>query len=70
MVFNILNNGEIINTIVADEQFCREYCAKCGYTYQPVLEKTEVSSLGEEVDKIEQIRADIDYIAALMGVDL
>lgn len=30
----IYQNGEEINTIVADEDFCRAYCEENGYTYE------------------------------------
>lgn len=34
MRYRILKNGEIINTIVADEAFVADYCAASGYTYE------------------------------------
>lgn len=40
MKFNIYSNGEKINTIVADESFCKRYCEKNGYTYEIVEEAT------------------------------
>ena len=66
MIYEILKDGKVINTIVADEEFCKEYCAENGYTYakcvnaEPAPEPTEV----------EQLRADVDFIAMETGVDL
>lgn len=34
MRYRILKNGEIVNTIVADEAFVADYCAASGYTYE------------------------------------
>lgn len=34
MRYRILKNGEIINTIIADEVFVADYCAASGYTYE------------------------------------
>ena len=34
MRYRILKNGEIINTIVADEAFVADYCAASDYTYE------------------------------------
>lgn len=38
MNYKILENGEVINTIVADEAFVSAYCAANGYTYQQIAE--------------------------------
>lgn len=47
MKFNIYSDGEKINTIVADEAFCKKYCEKNGYTYELVDEATNVPSQPE-----------------------
>ena len=45
--YRIFEDGNEINTIVADEAFCSEYCEKNGYTYElmpepePIPEQTE-----------------------------
>ena len=36
MKYEIYSNGEKINTIIADEAFCKKYCEKNGYTFEPV----------------------------------
>ena len=36
MNYKIFQNGEQINTIVADEAFVSAYCAENGYTYEAV----------------------------------
>ena len=32
--FKIFSNGELINVIIADEEFCKEYCNENSYTYE------------------------------------
>lgn len=34
MRYKILKDGEVINTIVSDEEFCSAYCEENGYTYE------------------------------------
>lgn len=34
MICTLYSNGEEINRIVADEAFCKMYCAENGYTYE------------------------------------
>ena len=49
MRYKIFKDGECVNTIVADEAFCKEYCENNGFTYEadplpeiePVAEPTE-----------------------------
>lgn len=36
MNYKILKDGEVINTIVADEDFAAEYCAENGYTFEAI----------------------------------
>ena len=69
MNFNIYSNGKKINTIVADENFCKAYCLKNGYTYQSV-ETQQTLDKTPTVTFEEQLRADIDYIAIMTGVEL
>lgn len=40
MEYRILSAGEVINTIVADEDFVKEYCAENGCAYEQI-EKTQ-----------------------------
>lgn len=56
MRYKIYNNGELINTIIADEAFCAAYCAKYGYTYEddiiePPPEPDEELTVWDELDK-------------------
>ena len=36
MNYKIIKDGSVVNTIVADEDFCKAYCEKHGYTYELV----------------------------------
>lgn len=68
MNYKILENGEIINTIVSDEAFVSAYCAANDYTYQQISEPEPLPE--PEPTETEQLRADIDFIAAMTGVSL
>lgn len=37
MDYNIFENGELVNTIVASEDFVKTYCLENGYTYEEVI---------------------------------
>lgn len=47
MRYKIFSNGEQINVIVADEQFCKSYCEKNSYTYE-LIEEPEVPPIEPE----------------------
>ena len=38
MKYKIFSDGNEINTIVSDEDFCKKFCEKNGYTYEELLE--------------------------------
>lgn len=38
MIYNLYNNGELVNTIVASEDFIIPYAESMGYTYELVPE--------------------------------
>ena len=67
MDYYIYENGQLINTIVADEAFVSAYCAENGYTYEAVTPEPVPEPAPTEV---EQLRADVDFIAAMTGVTL
>lgn len=67
MQYEIFFNGELINTIESDEDFCKEYCDSMGYTYQlreqqnpePTPEPetptyTEEQLLGQDITALHQ----------------
>lgn len=66
MKYYIYQNNEYINTIVADEDFVQSYCQDNGYTYTTIEEQTIIAPPTD----IEQLRADIDYLAIMTGVTL
>lgn len=69
MKFDIFENGKKINCIIASNDFCEKYCRNNGYTYK-IVEPDTMPEEDLEVSPIEQLRADIDYIAIMMGVEL
>ena len=58
MDYKIFQNGEQINTIVADESFVSAYCAENGYTYEAV----------EPTPEPEQEPTDTEVLNTLLGV--
>lgn len=70
-------SGNPVNAIVAGEEFCKSYCAANGYTYEEeilptpeVTEEVEIEETEPEPTEFEQLRADLDYIAVMTGVEL
>lgn len=55
MRYEILKNGEVVNTIVAGPDFVEEYCSKNGYTYElmpepePIPEPESEPSVWDEL---------------------
>lgn len=67
MRYKIFKDGEMVNTIVADESFVTDYCEKNGYTYEAQLELASVDSA--KAEKIAEIKKDCEeYIYA--GADV
>ena len=69
MKFDIFENDIKINCIVADKDFCKKYCVSNGYTYK-LVEPETTSEEVLEISPMEQLRADIDYLALMTGVEL
>lgn len=63
------NKGDIVNRIVADEAFAESYCAANGYTFSAERPEPEPEPEAPPTE-LEQLRADIDFLAALGGVTL
>ena len=56
MDYYIYENGQLINTIVADEAFVSAYCAENGYTYEavePTPEPEQEPTIDERVTALE-----------------
>lgn len=55
MRYKILKDGEVINTIVADENFCKTYCEANGYTYKadPLSESEPSPTTEDRVASLE-----------------
>lgn len=67
MRYKIFKDGEMVNTIVADESFVTDYCEKSGYTYEAQPELASVDFIkAEKIDEIK--KACEDYIYA--GIDV
>lgn len=69
MDYLIFEGEAIVNRIVADEAFVKTYCEENGYTYAEIIREPEPKP-NPEPTEMERLRADIDYIAALTGVEL
>lgn len=70
MRYKILKDGECVNTIVADEDFCKDYCERNGFTYEADSLPDPEPVPEAEPTELEQLRADVDFIAMETGVDL
>ena len=44
MKFEIFDGEKLVNTILANENFAKDYCAENGYTYKEILHEVAVSS--------------------------
>ena len=68
MRFDIYNNGKKVNTIIADENFCKNYCMSNKYTYSPaeVNEPKTESILLTREDEIDAIVIDQEYRLILL----
>lgn len=53
MDYYIYENGQLINTIVADEAFVSAYCAEHGYTYEAVSPEPEPTPEPTQLDRVE-----------------
>ena len=66
MIYAIYNkSGEKINEIVADENFCKSYCKKHGYTYELVEVEEPEPMPEEEPTQIDVIEAQVYYTAMM-----
>ena len=56
MRYKIFKDGEVVNTIVADERFAKDYCCKHGFTYEEefVPEPERKATTEERVTDLEQ----------------
>ena len=70
MVYEIYFGEELINTIMADEDFVSSYCEANGYTYSEQAPAPEPEPQPQPPTELEQLRADVDYLSAMTGVML
>ena len=56
MRYEILKDGEVVNTIVADEAFVADYCEKNGYTHRQLPDPVPRPE-PELPTELEQLRA-------------
>ena len=56
MRYEIMRDGTVINVIEASAEFCADYCAANGYTYQEALLPPPPEP---EPTEIEQLRAQV-----------
>ena len=66
MNYRILKDGEVVNTIVADESFVDGYCKKHGLTFEPIAEPEPTDpepTIDERVTDLEDALAATDETA-------
>lgn len=64
MRYKIFKDGEVINTIVADEAFCASYCEANGYTYEEDI-LPDPEPVEPEPTQLDRIEAQITYTAMM-----
>ena len=65
MDYKIYNNdGELVNTIHADEEFVKNYCGVYGFTYE-LASKPELSPGDAEPTQLDRIEAQVAYTAMM-----
>ena len=65
MRYEILKDGEAINTIIADEPFVESYCAENGYTYELIPEPIPEPLSEPEPTQMDRIEAQVAYTAMM-----
>jgi hypothetical protein len=70
MNYRILKDGEVVNTIVADEAFCEVFCAKHGYTYELVPEPEPVEHVPTIEEDTTAMLVDHEYRLTLLELGL
>lgn len=66
MKFKIFKGEELINTIESDINFIERYCNDRGYTFQVEND----FNFDKHPSPVDQLRADVDFIAIMTGVEL
>ena len=64
MIYNIYENEELINSIVADEEFIKKYCEDNNYTYA-IFEMPEPEDEPQELTQLDRIEAQVTYTAMM-----
>ena len=65
MNWNIYENGVLINTIHATEEFARKYCEKHGYTYAVVPVPDPEPETEAEPTQLDRVEAQVTYTAMM-----
>ena len=67
MTYEIYCGDTLVNTIISDESFAAAYCKTNGYSF---IERRPAPVLDFPPTELEQLRADVDFLAAMTGVML
>lgn len=65
MTAKIFKGGELINRIVASEDFAAEYCAKNGYTYEMEPDPAPQPEPDPEPTQLDRVEAQATYTAMM-----
>ena len=60
MRYKIFKDGELINTIIADEAFCAAYCEKRGYTFEEEIAEAQ-ENYAAQIEELKAELAATDY---------
>lgn len=64
------NQGVVVNTIVSSAEFAHAYAKSMGGQAIPTVDPEPEEDISAEPTETEQLRADIDYLAIMTGVEL
>lgn len=70
MLFDIYDSGRKINQIFSSLDFVKVYCNTFHYEYKQVTIKNQEPVPEPGPTETEQLRADVDFLAAMTGVTL
>lgn len=65
MTYKILKDGEVVNTIVADETFVESYCEQNGFTYELMPEPEPEPMPAPFPSQLDRIEAQVAYTAMM-----
>lgn len=70
MDYKIFKDGVLVNTIVADEKFCLDYCQQNGYTYEKIETEQKVDETDSVQDNIDRMLIEQEYRITMLELGI